>query len=184
MTHSPNLTVKKPISVWNKPLKADFKSFFKSIGNAGIDTATGQWMGLGKDTVDALSAIGLESNKPEELAWALIYNSLTKAIASIISDSQFLMQDIPTDIEGVSNQLDYSLESNELEFSSAFFEHPERLSVVQDIKTPLRQWLIIFGVEKFQAEVLSNRLPAYFVFALNGTGSVSGIVKEITVYGF
>ncbi|MEM9450070.1 MAG: hypothetical protein AAGA75_16235 [Cyanobacteria bacterium P01_E01_bin.6] len=167
MPQSPNLSVKKPISVWNKPLKTDFKSFFKSIGKAGVDAATGQWMGLGKDAVDALSAIGLESNEPEELAWALIYNSLTTAIASIISDSQFLMQSIPDNIDGVSDQLDYSLESNELEISSDFFEHPERVSVVQDIKTPLRQWLVIFGIEPFQAEVLSNRLPAYFVFALN-----------------
>jgi hypothetical protein len=38
---------------------------------------------------------------------------------------------------------------------------------VQEIKTPLRQWLEGFGVEPFQAEVLSNRLPAYFVFELN-----------------
>ncbi|MEO1521264.1 MAG: hypothetical protein AAFU78_10860 [Cyanobacteria bacterium J06633_2] len=110
MSKSPNLVAQKPISVWNKPLKANFKSFFTSIDKAGIDAATGQWVGLGKDTVDALSAIGLESNEPEEPAWALIYNSLTKAIASSISDSQFLMQSIPDNIDGVSDQLDYSLE--------------------------------------------------------------------------
>jgi uncharacterized protein YjbI with pentapeptide repeats len=103
MTTSPGLSIKKPISVWNKPLKANFKDFFKSLGKAGVDAATGQWIGLGKDAVDALSAIGLESNEPEELAWALIYNSLTKAIASIISDSQFLIQDIPNDLDDLSN---------------------------------------------------------------------------------
>ncbi|MEM9119189.1 MAG: pentapeptide repeat-containing protein [Cyanobacteria bacterium P01_F01_bin.56] len=167
MATSPGLTAKKPISVWNKPLKANFKDLFKALGKAGVDTATGQWLGLGKDAVDALSAIGLESNEPEELTWALIYNSLTKAMASLISDSQFLMQEIPADVGGVSDSLDLSLESQDLEISSRFFEHPEQLPVLTALKTPLRQWLQVFGIEPFQAEVLSNRLPAYFVFALN-----------------
>ena len=167
MANRPGLAVKKPISVWNKPLKANFKDFFKSLGKAGIDAATGQWIGVGKDAVDALSALGLESSEPEELAWALIYNALTKAVASIISDSQFLIQDIPNDLEGLSDSLDLSLESSELEISDRFFEHPEQLAIVKAIQTPLRQWLEGFGIEPFQAEVLGNRLPAYFVFALN-----------------
>ena len=167
MPESPSLAVKKPVSVWNKPLKANFKDFFKSLGKAGVDAATGQWIGLGKDAVDALAAIGLESNEPEELAWALIYNSLTKAVASILSDSQFLMQDLPADLDGLSDSLDLSLESNDLEISSGFFEHPEHLSIVNELQTPLSQWLQGFGIEPFQAEVLSNRLPGYFVFALN-----------------
>jgi hypothetical protein len=167
MANSPGLAAKKPVSVWNKPLKANFKDFFKSLGKAGVDAATGQWIGLGKDAVDALSAIGLESNEPAELTWALIYNSLTQAVGNIISDSQFLMREIPADVDAVSDQLDLSLESSELEISSSFFEHPEQLSIVQDLKTPLRQWLEGFGIEPFQAEMLSNRLPAYFTFALN-----------------
>ena len=147
MAINSGLTVKKPIAVWNKPLKANFKDFFKSLGKAGVDAATGQWIGLGKDTVDALAAIGLESNEPEELAWALIYNSLTKAVASIISDGQFLMQNIPEDVDGLLDSLDLSLESSEIEISSRFFEHPEQLPIVQAIQTPLRQRLEGFGKE-------------------------------------
>jgi hypothetical protein len=99
MANSPGLAAKKPVSVWNKPLKANFKDFFKSLGKAGVDAATGQWIGVGKDAVDALSAIGLESNEPAELTWALIYNSLTQAVGNIISDSQFLMREIPADVD-------------------------------------------------------------------------------------
>ncbi|PSN11284.1 hypothetical protein C7271_24810, partial [filamentous cyanobacterium CCP5] len=153
---SPGFAVKKPIAVWNKPLKANFKGLFTAIGKAGVDAATGQWVGLGKDAVDALSAVGLESNQPEELAWALVYNSLKQAIATIVSDSQFLIQDVPEDMEAFSDSLDWSLESSELEITSSFFEHPEQLSVVPAIQIPLRQWLIGFGIEQFQAEVLSN----------------------------
>jgi hypothetical protein len=167
MANGSGLAVKKPISVWNKPLKANFKDFFKSLGKAGVDAATGQWIGLGKDAVDALAAIGLESSEPEELAWALIYNSLTKAIANLAADSQFLMQDAPENPEQFSNDLDLSLESQELELTSHFFDHPEQLPLIKAIQTPLQQWLEGFGIEPFQAEALSNRLPTYFVFALN-----------------
>lgn len=170
MTDSPSFSIKKPISVWNKPLKANFKDFFKSLAKAGFNATTGQWIGVGKDAVDAIAAIGLESNEPAELAWALIYNSLTKAVASIISDSQFLMRDIPDIAElsdRLSNRLDFSLESSELEISNRFFEHPEQLPIVQEMQTPLRQWLQVFGIEPVQAQVLSDRLPTYFVFALN-----------------
>ncbi|MGB0560612.1 MAG: pentapeptide repeat-containing protein, partial [Spirulinaceae cyanobacterium] len=167
MSTSPGLAVKKPIAVWNKPLKANFKDLFKALGKAGVDAATGQWLGLGKDAVDALAAVGLESNEPEELAWALIYNALTKAVANVVSDGEFLSRAIPEDLDGLSDGLDLSLEERELEITDHFFEHPEQLSVVQDLQTPLRQWLEGFGVEALPAEVLSNRLPSYFVFALH-----------------
>ncbi|MEL6225191.1 MAG: hypothetical protein AAFR31_21395, partial [Cyanobacteria bacterium J06627_8] len=72
MSKSPNLVAKKPISVWNKLLKADFKSFFTSIDKAGIDAATGQWVDLGKDAVDALSAIGLEINAQASSSGSLL----------------------------------------------------------------------------------------------------------------
>ena len=168
MTPNLGLTVKKPISLWNKPLNANFKDLFKSLGKAAINTATGQWTNLGQDAVETLVSLGLESDRAEELAWALIYNSLKKAVFSLIRDSQFLIQDIPNDLEEFVDRLDLSpLESMEFEISNRFFEHPEQLSIVQEIKTPLTQWFEGFGIEQVQAQLLSDRLPAYFVFALN-----------------
>ncbi|MEM8639796.1 MAG: pentapeptide repeat-containing protein [Cyanobacteria bacterium P01_G01_bin.54] len=166
MSTSPGLAVKKPIKVWNKPLQANFKDLFKALAKAGVDTATGNWLGLPKDAVDALAAVGLGSKEPAELAWALIYNALTKAVATVVSDGEFLSRAIPEDLDGLSDRLDLSLEDRELEITDHFFAHPERLSVVQDLRTPLRQWLEGFGVEPPQAEALSNRLPTYFVVEL------------------
>lgn len=161
------LAVKKPIAVWNKPLKANFKDFFKALGKAGVDGATGQWIGLGKDAVDALAAVGLDSNEPAELAWALIYNSLTKAIADLMAASEFLIRYVDRNIDELADTLDLSLENSELEITERFFEHPEQLPLLQQIQTPLKQWFEGFGLTAFQAETLSARLPTYFVFALN-----------------
>lgn len=162
-----NLPLKKPVSVWNKPLKADFKTLFKTVGKAGVDAATGNWIGLSKDGVDTLAAIGLESNGPAELAWELIYNALTKAIASIASDGQGFMLEFLDDLTEVCDGLDFSLEQETVEISSDFFEHPERLSILPAVQTLLQQWLEKMGVETTAAQGLSERLPSYFLFELN-----------------
>jgi|SRR6185369_14991859 len=48
----PGFSVKKPVSVWNRPLKADAKGIFKSAGKAVLHGATGQWTSLGADVVE------------------------------------------------------------------------------------------------------------------------------------
>ncbi|ERN42631.1 hypothetical protein KR51_00006600 [Rubidibacter lacunae KORDI 51-2] len=73
------LRVMKPVSVWNQELKADFRNLFKALGKAGGDEVSGKWLGVGKDSVDALFALGLKVNEPGQLSWSLIYNSLQQA---------------------------------------------------------------------------------------------------------
>jgi uncharacterized protein YjbI with pentapeptide repeats len=160
------LSVKKPVSAWNKPLKVNFKDLFKALGSAGSDVATQNWVGVGKDAVDAIAAVGLTSKDPAELAWSLIYNSLTKAIYRLVGESQYLMTDVPSDIDPLIESLDWSFENKDLEITDDFFKHPEQLSLVKDIQLPLRQWFEGVGVSAPQAEALSNRLPSYFTFSL------------------
>lgn len=168
MALTSGLSIKKPISAWNRPLKANFKDIFKAVGKAGFDAATQNWVDVGKDAVDALTAVGLDiSKEPAELAWSLIYNSLRRAIFRLVGESQYLMKDVPSDIDRLTESLDLSFENNTLEITDAFFENPERLSVIQDIKKPLKQWFEGVGIEPSQAEALCNRLPIYFVFSIN-----------------
>lgn len=167
MTSESGLSLKKPIAVWNKPLKANFKDFFKALGKAGVDAATGQWIGLGKDAVDVLSAVGLESDEPAELSWALVYNSLSHAIYTLVADSQFLIQENTVNPEALCDVLDLSLENYNFELSQDFFIHPEKSEVVKAMQLPLSQWLASAGISSFQASIVSCRLPTYFVLALN-----------------
>lgn len=87
MSITSGLSIKKPISVLNRPLKVSFKDAFKALGKAGFDLTTQNWVGLGKDAIDALAAIGLGSKDPAELSWALIYNSLKQAIFRLVGES-------------------------------------------------------------------------------------------------
>ncbi|MGF1515045.1 MAG: hypothetical protein ACFB5Z_15300 [Elainellaceae cyanobacterium] len=114
---APGLRVSKPIAVWNKPLKANFKDLFKALGKGGVDAATGQWGGLAKDLVDASVAVGL-GNDAEQVAWLLIYRALAQAMEELIGDSKDLMVIEPEDVDGVcdclpqflSDRYGYSLE--------------------------------------------------------------------------
>ena len=167
MADNLGLDLKQPISVWNKPLKVNFKDLFKVVGKIGVDVATQKWDGIAKDAVDGLAAIGLEGKTAGEQSWALIYNGLKAAIASLVSDSRTLARETPKDVSAIIEKLDLSLESSELEISHDFFKYPDQLSIIQEIQTPLRQFLEGVGVTDVQAEVLSDRLPTYFVFALH-----------------
>ena len=167
MSSAFGLSVKKPVSAWNNPFNANFKDLFKALGKAGFDAAGQNWIGVGKDAVDALTAVGLKGRDPAELSWALIYNSLTNAIFRIVGESQYLMTDIPSDIQQLTDSLDFSFENKDLEINEEFFLHPERLSVVKDMQTPLMQWFEGVGVVSSQAESLSNLLPTYFVRSLH-----------------
>ena len=167
MAENLGLDLKKPISVWNKPLKVNFKDLFKAVGKLGVDAATGKWEGVAKDTVETLAAVGLGSNTPEEQAWALIYNALAQAVASVVGDSRTLMRKLPENVEATIEVLDFSLEATELALSRDLFEYPERLAIVGAVRAPLRQFLEGMGVDEVQADSLSSRLPGYFAYALN-----------------
>jgi hypothetical protein len=77
------------------------------------------------------------------------------------------MTQVPTDIDRIVEQLDFSFENSDLEITADFLDHPEHLPLIKDIQLTLRQWFERVGIQAAQAEALSNRLPSYFVFALN-----------------
>lgn len=167
MPSSSGLSVRKPVTAWNKSLKTNFKDAFKALGKAGVDAATGNWVGVGKDAIDALSAVGLESKEPEALAWALIFNSLKRAMFRVAAQSQNLMTNIREDVDALTEQLDLSFESRDLEITEDFFDYPEQLPVLKDIQLPFQQWFEGVGVATAQGEALSHFLPSEFVFSLN-----------------
>ena len=159
-------SVSKPVSVWNRPLKANFKDLFKAMGKGVIDGAIGKWEGVAGDVVEASVAIGLETD-PGQRAWLLIYRSLERAIAELLKDNRELLVKQPYDLSLLCEHLDWSLETTELVINQEFFRVPKQLPILNAFKVPLTQWLESFVSEKIQAQTISERLPTYFVFALH-----------------
>jgi uncharacterized protein YjbI with pentapeptide repeats len=159
-------SVTKPVSVWNKPIKADFKELFKALGKAAADSAFGNWNNVALDVVDASAALGL-STEPEEVAWLLIYRSLIQAMSSLLEGNKELLVNKPDNLETFGDRVAQSLENMELTIDQDFFQRPKELPIVAAIKTHFAQWLKSFVKTKAEAQTISDRLPAYFVFALH-----------------
>uniref|UniRef100_UPI0030D6FF5F pentapeptide repeat-containing protein n=1 Tax=Calothrix sp. NIES-2100 TaxID=1954172 RepID=UPI0030D6FF5F len=71
------------------------------------------------------------------------------------------------DFKALCHHLDESLQNNELVIDQNFFERPKELPIFEVIKTPFAHWLQDCGFNQAQAQAISNRLPSYFIDALN-----------------
>jgi hypothetical protein len=89
ISSSHGLSIRKPVSLWNTPLKADFKDLFKALSKMVIQGFTGNWGQAGQGAVEALSAIGFEHD-PGQVAWLLIRRALTKAVFELVGEHRDL----------------------------------------------------------------------------------------------
>ncbi|MFN9886210.1 MAG: pentapeptide repeat-containing protein [Pseudanabaena sp.] len=121
------------------------------------------------DVVESSAALGL--NAPiEETAWLLIYRATAKALLDLVRENINLMiVQVPNewDLGALTEIIDRSLESSELEISSEFFKRPKELLLVNLIVEVFEKWLQDFGITEVQAQMIAGRFPAYFTFALN-----------------
>lgn len=81
-------SVDKPISAWNRPLKANFKDRFKALGKGVIDGAVGKWEGVAGALVEASVAVGLAAD-PGQMAWLLMARALDRAITRLSTTPKF-----------------------------------------------------------------------------------------------
>ncbi|MEM9542919.1 MAG: pentapeptide repeat-containing protein, partial [Cyanobacteria bacterium P01_E01_bin.42] len=163
---SEEIWASKPVKFWNKPLKVDFKDLFKALSKAAIDTTTGQWVALAKDLVDTSVALGLGDDR-EQVAWLLIYRSLTQAIAHLVESRQALLIPMSETVDSPSDRIDTSLENVSLKIDPEFFRDPTKLPILPPLQGILQEWLRDLVEEPPQARAIANLLPSYFVRALD-----------------
>ena len=120
-TLSSKLKAKRPVSVLFKPVKADFKDLFKALAKGVGHTATGKWIELGGDSVEALSALGL-ATEPGELTFLLIRRSLTMAVFELLGDSASqLSEKTAADADALVDSLDLSIAAKEMRVDQSFW---------------------------------------------------------------
>lgn len=174
------LNVTKPVALLNRAIKFSFKDFFKSMTKAVVKGATANYAQALGDVVDALASARLGQDCGE-VAWLLIQRSLLQAVHDLLKENEALIyRDAdnpmailtkrglpPDDPYAVTARLDLSLEQGEITIDEKFFRNPRALPILEQFKTPFRQWLELFGLKGAEADSIANRLPSYFVHALN-----------------
>ena len=160
------ILVRKTIFGLNKAIGVNFRDLFKALGKAIADYNFGKWNLLAKDGVDALAALRLQQDAGH-LAWLLIYRSLNRAIHQLVEDNQDLFRSKYKNYDSMEEKLDFSLEDAEIIIDSNFFKNPKQIFKQLDINKPFSQWLQCYGLNHAAATSICQRLPSYFVFALN-----------------
>lgn len=163
---NPKLATKKTVSAFRKPLKADLKALFKGLSKGVGHTVVGKWEELGHDAVESLGALGL-ATEPGELATLLIKRSITYALFNLVGDiaPQFLAE-VKSDAK-LDEQVDFSISLRETYIDENFLQRPAEIQLVSDLQVLLETWLKSQGIPAASAHAISDRLPSYFVYALN-----------------
>lgn len=163
---SSSLPLTKPVAVWNKPLKADFKDLFKALGKSLAAATTSNWPAAANAAVDALAAVGFEKDAGQT-AWLLIRRALTAAAFDLVLENALLLN--PHSIQQaneISEHLDLSLENTKLKLEKNLLRRPAELPLLEQFKVPLQQWFVAYGLNGATAHTVVDRLPSYFVYAL------------------
>ena len=163
------ISVSKPQNIWKRQVKVNLRSLFSTLGKATLNGLFLQWDDLAENGVEVLDALGL-SRTPGELAGLLIIRSLMEAMKGLLkSNADLLSQEVEKlPLKELYRQITDSLQEQELNLDRDFFEHPERLPIVAPIQAAFLRWLTTNNLitNSQEAQSLSNRLPAYFVSAL------------------
>lgn len=166
MTGEPGLKVERHRSPLHKEIKVNFKELLTAVGKAGINLALLKLDSLPENGLEVLTSLGLEA-KPGEVAALLIIRAFKQAIKNLLDENQALLCQKPDNLQALYRQLDEALEQSELVVDQNFFQRPKDLPIVSTVKQEFAKWLEEFVEQKVEAENISCRLPAYFVFALN-----------------
>ncbi|HEY0051671.1 MAG TPA: pentapeptide repeat-containing protein [Pyrinomonadaceae bacterium] len=180
MPRSSGLPVKKPVSVWNREVKVNFRDLFKALGKAVVSAKVAKFDLAISSLVDSVAAFELKKDAGQ-MAWLLICRSISRAMFMLIEDNLPLIREAtrgfrnlageskPSEenLQAIADKLDYAVDARDLAIDRKFFERPREFPVIEDLKKPLAQWLQGFGLNSSQAHSICGRFPSYFVFALN-----------------
>lgn len=162
-----SFSAKRPVSVWNQPLKADFKGLFGALAKGTLHGVTGQWTEIGSDVVDTLSALGIDGRDAPQIAWLLVRRSLLSAMTELVREASPAIEKTKADIKKLSAKLDATIAQQEIAIDRSFFEKPRDLKLLAVIQGPFQEWLAGYGLEAAAAASIARRLPSYFVAALH-----------------
>lgn len=166
------IEISKPQNIFKREVKVNPRALFGTFAKAAVNGAFLQWDDLAENGAEVLDALGL-ARTPGEIAGLLIVRSFLHAMKELLrSNADLLPREIEVKdirLNTLYNFITDSLENTDLILDSDFFKHPENLPLIFPTRDAFLDWM---KAEKLienerEAESISNRLPAYFVFALN-----------------
>jgi len=162
------LTIKQPVSNWNKPINLSSKDFFTGLGKLATSGVMLDWKGVADSAIDLLKNAGLH-DKPEHLAWVFIYQSLIRTLTDLVEEYRNVFnQDIDdAELESLAQTLEGALNAIEVSIDANFFDRPQDLPLLEAFKPAFTDWLKDLGVADNDANTVHARLKSKFVLSLH-----------------
>ncbi|MBH8565418.1 pentapeptide repeat-containing protein [Nostoc sp. CENA67] len=176
MSSRPGIVITNSEKKLTKKPDIDTRNAVIGIAKAAANAATGNLGNIPENIVDISAAIGL-GEEPGQIAYGLIFNSLTLAMRSLVEKNKKLLRQANKDKNVDENELEIiskhrlnqsleKLEEPDITIYSDFFKRPKDFPIIQEIKTPFAEWLQALNLDKSNAEAISNQLPIEFTYAL------------------
>jgi hypothetical protein len=86
------LSLKRPVSVWNKPIRIRPRETLVGLAKAAVNGAKGEFDDAFEGLADAFVGTDLEDDAGQ-LAWTLIYAALMRAVGDLLKDSLDLFEE-------------------------------------------------------------------------------------------
>ena len=122
-----DITMKKPVAVWNRALSISPKEFFGSLGKAAISGAVLDGKGVAENILDAAKNI-VPQDVPAYTAWLLVYRALEQALSDLVSEYQeFFADDVDDQVQlELASELEEALNGIKVGLDARFFDKPGR----------------------------------------------------------
>lgn len=176
MKDTTKVNVKK-LEWYNHNLKVDFKKLFISLSKSVLMFTTSGAASGTKEFIDIFNAFEKKSDAGN-LAYRLLLKAMVNAAHNLAEENKDKFKEEFKNNEQLYYSDDYvkfldSLneflepKEKEIKIGEENFKNPRSIPFLQDFATSFKSWLHYFGLEEVYAQNIANRLPAYFVMALN-----------------
>lgn len=169
MTDNPlGLQIEQPVAVWNKAIQLNVKDLFSSLSKMVLSGATGDFKGVADNTIDLLKDAGLQ-NSAAHVGWLLIYQALQRSLVDLIKEYRgiFSQEISESQLETMAETIANQLNSLPVMIDSGFFQRPQDLPLLENLKPALLTWLQSLGATETQAATIHARLKTSFVLSLH-----------------
>lgn len=164
----------KPITEWNKSLRLDVFSIFKSLSNIAAQGAIQNWSGVANSIIDLASAVSL-AKTIEEVAWLLIVRSSAHAMYNLIDQNKekirrgplgnIAQKQMNTPLDRIKKILT-QVDKIKMDVDKNLFKRPKDMRWIQIMSGLFSELLEGVGYSKNEIPEIAEDLPREFIKTL------------------
>ncbi len=164
MNQEEGILLKKPTSMWTKPVKIKVQ-LFKSIFKLFKDAALKNWLKIPSNFIDTISGLELKTGIGER-GWLLVTRTLMDAMFRLVEEHKESINVESVVYDHLDKQLNEILEYRNHYIGFDFFENPKKMKLLEVTQPVYCEFLQCVGFEPQIAQNICARLAGYFVLSL------------------